>query len=285
MIKREDLRIRDPFILTDREKGCYYMYGTTALQEGTIRSKTSFSVYRTRDLEHFEGPIRIVDGESLGLWATRDFWAAEVHKYRGKYYLFGSIKSDDRCRATQIFVCDRPDGTFVPVAETARTPDGWECLDGTLYIEDDVPYMVFCHEWMQVKDGEICAIALSPDLSCTVGEPFLLFRASDNPEVTPHKEDCYVTDGPFLYRENGKLRMIWSSFSMGRYIILEAESTGGIRDLWKHRGSRFPFDGGHAMLFETLEGKRYISLHSPNHADLERPFFFPYEATDGSPEA
>ena len=33
MIKRQDLRIRDPFILTDFENKCYYMYGTTDLED------------------------------------------------------------------------------------------------------------------------------------------------------------------------------------------------------------------------------------------------------------
>ena len=38
----------------------------------------------------------------------------------------------------------------------------------------------------------------------------------------------------------------------------------------------YAFDGGHAMIFENLEGKRMISLHSPNNADNERAKFFEY---------
>jgi hypothetical protein len=79
-----------------------------------------------------------------------------------------------------------------------------------------------------------------------------------------------------LFREDGKLKMIWSSFSEGRYLVLEAVSKGGIADSWEHHGSRFDFDGGHAMLFETLEGERMISLHSPNTSNLERAFFCKY---------
>lgn len=277
MKKREEIRIRDPYILTDKENGCYYMYGTTALEPDTLRASCTFSVYKTYDLENFEEPRVILDGKALGLWGTRDFWAPEVHAYNGKYYLFGSLKSDDRCRATQIYVSDRPDGDFVPVSDRARTPENWECLDGTFYVENGTPYMVFSHEWLQVKDGEICAIELTKDLSDTVGEPFLLFRASENPFVSPYREDNYVTDGPFLYRENGKLRMIWSSFYQRRYLVLEAESEGGIRDPWKHSGSRFDFDGGHAMLFEHLDGTRMIALHAPNKANFERPFFSKFD--------
>lgn len=280
MKKREEIRIRDPFILTDRENKCYYMYGTTALESGSLHAKNSFSVYKTYDLENFDDGKVIFNGEDADFWGTYDYWAPEVHKYNGKYYLFGSCKADGCFRATQIFVSDTPDGEFVPLAPTARTPDGWECLDGTLYVEDNLPYMVFSHEWTQVKDGEIWAMPLSTDLSYPTGEPFLLFRASENSHVTELKSKSrghgnYVTDGPFLYRENNKLKMIWSSFYEERYLVLEAEADS-IKGKWTHFGSRFDFDGGHAMVFEDLEGRRMISLHKPNTADLERAFFFEF---------
>ena len=280
MIKREDIRIRDPFIITDKENGCYYMYGTTALKEGSLAAGNTFSVYKTRDLENFEEPKVVFDGGKYGFWADRDFWAPEVHKFNGKYYLFGSCKTDGRCRATQIFVCDTPDGEFVPVSENPPTPADWECLDGTFYVEDGIPYMVFCHEWVQIADGTICAQRLSDDLTKPIGEPICLFKASDNKDVTMlqgSKYRGYVTDGPYFYYENGKPIMIWSSYSNGRYLVLEAESDSGkLAGNWTHRGSKFTFDGGHAMIFESLDGKRMISLHSPNKAGLERAMFFAF---------
>ncbi|MBQ8310991.1 MAG: family 43 glycosylhydrolase [Clostridia bacterium] len=277
-MKRDEIRIRDPFILTDREHGCYYMYGTTALREGTIGAKNSFSVYRSVDLVQFEEPKVILDGGQSGFWATHDYWAPEVHRYNGKYYLFASGIADGKRRGTSVLVCDTPDGTFVPIVDRALTPPDWECLDGTFFVEDGVPYMVFSHEWVQVGDGEICAVELSQDLSHPVGEPFLLFRASDNPDVTEINGEGsgqYVTDGPFLFREDGKIKMIWSSFAHGRYLVLEAESEK-LAGPWTHHGSRFDFDGGHAMLFETLEGERMISLHRPNTKNAERAFFCKY---------
>ena len=72
MLKREDIRIRDPFILTDRENGCYYMYGTTALEDGSLRAKNSFSVYRTCDPECFEEPVVIFDGGHAMLFCRLD---------------------------------------------------------------------------------------------------------------------------------------------------------------------------------------------------------------------
>ena len=277
MLKREDIRIRDPFILTDREHQCYYMYGTTALEPHSLDAKNTFSVYRSTDLEHFDEPKVIFDGSKIGFWADRDFWAPEVHKYNGKYYLFGSCKSEDRCRATQIFVCDTPDGTFEPLSCDPITPKHWDCLDGTFWVEDGVPYIVFSHEWTQIRDGEIWAMPLTEDLKQAAGEPVLLFRASENSDVSPleGEVDAYVTDGPFLYVESGELVMIWSSFYRGRYLVLQAKSNS-VLGKWRHEGSRFDFDGGHAMLFERLDGKRMISLHRPNTHDKERAFFYEY---------
>ena len=277
MLKREEIRIRDPFILTDKEAGCYYMYGTINLKVGSLVAYPIFSVYKSYDLEIFEEAKVIFDGKKYGFWADSDYWAPEVHKYNDRYYLFGSCKAEGECRRTEIFVSDTPDGEYVPVSSKNITPEGWECLDGTFFVEDERPYMVFSHEWVQVGDGEIWAVELSDDLSKTVAEPFMLFRASDNPSVSTllDREGCYVTDGPFLYREDGKLKMIWSSFYEGRYLVLEAESDS-LRGEWHHGGSRFDFDGGHAMIFNTLEGKRMIALHSPNKADFERAVFYEF---------
>ena len=275
MLKRKDIRIRDPFILTDTEKGCYYMYGTTDLVPGTLHAEPRFSVYKSYDLESFEKPRIIFDGEKTEFWADRDYWAPEVHRWGGRYYLFGSCKAEGKRRATEIFVSDTPDGEFVPVSDKSITPEDWECLDGTFFVDDGKPYMVFSHEWVQVGDGEIWAVQLSDDLTRAVGEPFMLFKASDNPEVSELEEGSgnYVTDGPFLYREYGKIKMIWSSFYQGRYLVLDAECDSLFGE-WRHGGSRFDFDGGHAMIFTRLDGRRMIALHAPNKADEERANFF-----------
>lgn len=278
-MKKSNIRIRDPFILTDFETETYYMYGTTNLTRGELAANPKFSVYVSKDLENFEGPFVIFDGKEENFWATHDYWAAEVWKYRGNYYLFGSFKADDRHRATQILRSDSPLGPFKPISERPQTPAEWECLDGTLRIENDVPYMVFCHEWVQCEDGEMYAVRLTEDLTSSVGDPFLLFKASDNPYVSAFAngdfQNCRVTDGPFLFREDGKLKMIWSSFAEGKYAVLEAEADS-LKGPWTHKKPRFDFDGGHAMLFDALDGQKYFSLHQPNRADDERATFIRY---------
>ncbi len=276
-MKKEEIRIRDPFILVEGDT--YYMYGTTDLPKPTIDAGNTFSVYVSKDLENFEGPFVVFDGEKEGFWADRDYWAAEVWKYNGKFYLFGSFKALDRHRATQILVADSPMGPFKPISGDTTTPAEWECLDGTLYVEDGQPYMVFCHEWTQVHNGEMCAVKLKPDFSGTIGEPVLLFKAGDNPCVPGwgKNHENKITDGPFLYRKDGKVRMIWSSSTGAKYAVLIAEADSLFGE-WTHYPSYFDFDGGHAMIFTDLNGNRLISLHHPDKPpSAERATFLPFK--------
>jgi len=100
------------------------------------------------------------------------------------------------------------------------TPPEHSTLDGTLWVEDGVLYMVYCHEWIQIIDGTMVAGPLVPDLSGPAGKPITLFRAHNGPwiremlsigEITfGMKLNGWVTDGPFLFRtQTGRLGMLW----------------------------------------------------------------------------
>jgi len=284
-LSREDIRIRDPFIVPVVENKTYYMFGTTDPNCWGEAPGIGFDVFTSRDLETWTGPTPAFRPPP-GFWADRNFWAPEVHRYRGRWWMFASFKSADQCRGTQILAADRIEGPYRLHSDGPVTPRSWECLDGTLYVDPEgTPWMVFCHEWVQVHDGEICAMRLSPDLRRAAGEPILLFRGSDAPWAPhpPDKKD-YVTDGPFLYRaQNGDLLMLWSSFGSSGYAVGVARSAGGrITGPWVQEPEPlFARDGGHAMVFRTFDGRLMLSLHRPNRTPLERPQFFPLVEQDG----
>ena len=268
-VKLSDINIRDPFILPDC--GRYYMYGTRG-REAWGGKCTGLDVYVSDDLENWTEP-REAFTRPADFWADENFWAPEVHKYGGRYYMLASFKKDGVCRGTQILAADSPEGPFTPHSDGPVTPRDWECLDGTLYIEDGVPYMVFCHEWLQVHDGEMCALRLSDDLKCAVGEPVVLFRASE-PEWAIKGADNYVTDGPFMYRtQGGKLLMIWSSSAAQGYCeAISYAEDGKLLGKWRHDPRLlFERDGGHGMIFRTNDGQLKFTLHQPNSNPDERP--------------
>ena len=267
-MKLEDIPLRDPFILY--EAGRYYLYGT--FTGGRRSDPLSFLTFLSEDLTDWSDPVTVFIKPD-DFWADRDNWAPEVHKYKGCFYMFASFRSEKRCRGTQILKSDSPLGPFSLHGDLPVTPPDWDSLDGTLYIDPDgVPYIVFCHEWTQVKNGKICALRLSDDLSRAIGEPFLLFSASE--PAWAKKDGDTVTDGPFLFRaRNGSLLMLWSSFKDGKYCEALARSVDGtLCGKWIHEP--IPFfenDGGHGMLFRTGEGELKFVFHQPNRKPFERP--------------
>ena len=279
-MKLQDIHIRDPFILL--EGGRYYLYGSRGNE--AWGKATGLDVYESDDLVSWSGPS-VVFTPPEGFWADMHFWAPEVHQYHGKFYMFVSFKSETACRGTQILVADTPKGPFTLHSDGPVTPRDWECLDGTLYIDrDGKPYMVFCHEWLQVRDGEMCAVRLSDDLKQAVGEPFLLFRASE-PDWALKDKTEFVTDGPWMYRTAcGKLLMLWSSSAANGYVEAIAYSDNGdVTGRWQHQKQLlFDQDGGHGMIFTSKEGKLFFILHNPNNSPMERPVILPLEERDGT---
>jgi hypothetical protein len=200
------------------------------------------------------------------------------------------LPKDGGHRGTAILRSNSVIGPYQLWSNGPVTPRDWECLDGTFYIEaEGSPWMVFCHEWQQVDDGQICAVRLSGDLRTTVGEPTLLFRASEAPWSAPLKgraPGSYVTDGPFIYRtKDGTLLMLWSSFGAdGGYCIGVARSVSGdILGPWtQEEKALYAADGGHGMLFHGLDDKLYLAIHTPNKTPNERAIFVELVETDVS---
>jgi len=248
------------------------MYGTRGSEAWNTKC-TGLDVFVSSDLENWDGP-HVAFRPPIDFWADKDFWAPEVHEYNGSFYMFVSFKSENACRGTQILIADTPMGPFRIHSDGLVTPRDWDCLDGTLYIDKNHnPYMVFCHEWTQIRDGAMYAVPLSTDLSRAVGEPVLLFKASE-PKWATGTNGNYITDGPFLICSNeDMLSMLWSSIADGAYVQAVAYSESGeITGPWKHRETPiFDNDGGHGMIFTTIEGESKLIFHSPNKTSLERP--------------
>jgi GH43 family beta-xylosidase len=219
-------------------------------------------------------------------WTQRGIWAPELHRYKDKFYLFLTFDSDQKFpeqwrdwlprvkRGSQVLVADKVDGPFQPFDATRSTlPTDMMTLDGTLFVEDGVPYMVFCHEWVQVTDGTVEYIQLTDDLSAIVGEPKRLFQGSDAPWAKKTSYGSYVTDGVWFYRtKTGRLLMLWSSVGAGGYTTGVAISESGkLGGPWKQQAEPiFTTDGGHPMLFKRLDGQLMMILHSPNQVPNER---------------
>ena len=270
-MKKSDINIRDPFVLV--ENGKFYMYGTRAASFGC--KVGGFDVYISDDLENWSDPVECFNSEEHNL-NNEVNWAPEVHKYNGRFYMFATFTMDNGNRGTSILVSDSPEGPFLPHSDGAVTPAEWMSLDGTLCIgKDNRPYIVFCHEHVQILDGTICYAELTEDLRAIKGEVKTLFSASspswaDKPEEGKH----FITDGPFLYRtKEDELLMIWSTFIGGKYSeCLVRFNDGEINENFEHLEPLIRDDGGHGMIFEAGD-ELYLTYHTPNKSLYERPEF------------
>lgn len=271
-MKTTDINIRDPFVLPDNGK--YYLYGTRGAGFG--RKTGGFDVYVSDDLATWSDPVECFDSARYGMDREVN-WAPEVHKYGDRYYMFATFTQANGLRGTYSLIADRPEGPFRPHSDGALTPDGWECLDGTLYVaKDGAPYLVFCHEHTQIVDGTVCYMPLTADLRAAAGEATELFAASEPYYVKKALSDGhYVTDGPFLFRtKDGTLLMIWSTFPDGKdYAECVVRFSGGeIGGAFEHLAPIVTDDGGHGMVFRAGE-KLMLTFHSPNASLYERPVF------------
>ena len=267
----DSIRLSDPFILADSASQTYYMTGTGG------------RMWKSKDLANWEGPLQVAETDSTSWMGPKPMiWAAELHHYKNKYYYFATftnraVKIDTVAgnvierRASHILVSDKPDGPYVPMADSTYLPADKPTLDGTFWVDTDgKPYMVYCYEWLQNGNGTIEKIELKPDLSGSVGEGELLFRASDSPwsrekDADGNDKANKVTDGPYLFRTGtGRLGMIWTSWIYNVYTQGVAYSESGTLDgPWIQEPEPItPPNFGHGMLFKTLNGKLLMCIHS-----------------------
>lgn len=277
-IALSDIQIRDPFLLT--ESSGYYLYGTTDKNAWTGPG-TGFDCYRSTDLETWTGPIAAFRPPQ-DFWSPSQYWAPEVHRHDGRYYMFATFTGPDGYRGTQILAADHPEGPFEPWSDGPVTPRKWQCLDGTFFLDEHgQPWIVYCHEWLQIHDGAVIAQRLSADLRTATGTPVFLFNASDaawsRPLSGKHVKNltfpAYVTDGPSLLRlDNGRLAMLWSSFGESGYAMgLAFSDSGEITGPWQQQSEPlWTANGGHGMFARLLDDRLVLVFHQPNDTPLER---------------
>ena len=273
-------QLRDPFIVV--KDGIYYAHGT------------GWHCYRNQSGQ-LSG-----DWEDLGVVVASpadddgtQHWAPEVHLYEGAYYMITTYRSvKNNHRGCMVLKADHPAGKFECISGGHVTPNDWDCIDGTLYIDKEgQPWMVFVHEWTCQPDhvGTFAAAKMSKDLTHMISEPIELFRADE-----PAWARAGVTDGCFMYTTaQGELLMLWSNFTVDGYCVGISRSDNGRLDgAWHHddqllfsKAISGEYDGGHGMLFYDVDGQMYLSLHSPQNlaeADrLESPVFVAVKESEG----
>jgi arabinan endo-1,5-alpha-L-arabinosidase len=287
IVKLAAIHAQDMDIFPDEKTKTYYM---VAAGGGGVRSWTS------TNLIDWQGPKTIyrTPPDVWGDIRTAGIWAPELHEYKGKYYLFLTFNSghllgeqwhDWRPRVTrgsQILWSDSPAGPYLAFTNHATTPTNMMTLDGTFWVEDGVPCMVFCNEWVQISDGTVEYMPLKDDLSEAAGPPKRMFRGSSARWSELIEAGGHVTDGPYAWQgKTGKLYLIWSSRAHDqRYELGVAISDSGkLAGPWRQEDKPlFGDNGGHGMIFNSFDGRLMMILHAPDGRGPQ-PHIFEIEDT------
>ena len=286
-VKRADLRARDACIWPDPATQTYHMYFSVA-QRGPNR-RAAVAAYTSKDLENWTGP-NIVFEVPPEFWADRGIWAPEMQVYGGKYYLFLTFDSAHKLpeqwrnwlprvkRGSQVLVADSPLGPFLPFANRPHTPEDMMTLDGTLWIEDGVPWMIYLprvgadqgrHRGDDPVDGR------SVGNGRRTGSPLPRQRRSVELEVAAvrlprHRWSLVVSHE----RRETSDALVQSGTASGYAVGIAESTTGKLAGPWQQREKPlFDADGGHPMLFRRFDGQLMLALHQPNKPPREREVF------------
>lgn len=280
----QDIYIRDPFVLADNDT--YYMYGTTKPYKG------SFDVFTSKNLITWERQERCFVPDD-NFWGKDNFWAPEVYQYtyngETAYYMFATFEGSDGVKGTSVLTADSPLGPFKAWSEGPLTMDGHDCIDGTLYVEDGTPYMVYCHAWNCDYDGCYDPSADATDTTKVMGSmayvelsPDLKAIAADAEHHEWFDAKCgnmfnFVTDGPFVYTNNGQKYLLWSTTDQStesyKTMCTPFDTLGEAIDIGAATTILYDEDGGHAMAFTNFVGEECLVLHAPNTGDTRAKFF------------
>jgi beta-xylosidase len=257
-----NVRGADPFVF--HQAGVYYLYATSA-GDG-IRQWTS------KDLVHWV-PRGYAFQRTEHSWGRENFWAPEMFKQNGKYYLHFTALGPKGIGHRRIVLSEAasPLGPFHEV-KAPWFDDGIPTIDSHVFRDTDGQlylYAVHLDRPPVKKTFEIVVHRLTADL--TPEKKFTVCLFPDKPwEGKP------VSEGPFVQKHDGTYFLTYSTFGYGdpRYRVCLAISKSPLGP-WSKVGvilKRAPgvSGPGHHCFIDSPDGKEmFIVYHE--HRDPTHP--------------
>lgn len=229
----------DPHILA--HDGKFYAYATES-------GRTGFQVMESDDLVNWTHR-----GIALEVpWSRVHYWAPEVVRHRGKFYMtYSALNPQTNRHDIGIAVADHPLGPFTHRAILARGDDNRVgVIDATIFFDRDrSAYLIYSEE----EPRRIVMRRMAADLLSLEGETIELLR--------PDREwERNVTEAPTMLYRNGVYHLFYSvgwfqsSKQDASYAVCHATS----------RSLRGPYVKSPEPLLKTVPG----SVYGPGHQCL-----------------
>lgn len=234
----------DPFILNDGN-GTYYMYGTGG------GAKDGFATYSSKNLVDWEFEGQVYTGNDKDSWSISAFWAPEVYKFSGKYYMFFSAQWRNNPNnelenfKIGVAVADKPTGPFKDLKNEPLFDPGYPIIDANVFQDDNGDFYLYysrvCYKhpveseiskwakekgWFdEIEESWVYGIKLKPDFSGVIGEPVLLLRPPlsmddknaewESRSVTSKEVNRRWTEGSFTFKHQNTYYMMYSANYFG----------------------------------------------------------------------
>lgn len=257
--------LADPTIFF--EDGTYYLYGTS--------SPNGILVYTSTDLENWQGPVGASHGHALlkgDSWGTQGFWAPQVFKRNGKYYMAYTANEQ-----IAIAESDSPLGPFCQ--ETiGHLPATMKQIDPFVFFDDDGKAYMY---HVRLIDGNRIYVAeLNKDLK-SMKEKTARECVSAEPKTWEDtwKAEWTVTEGPTLVKQGTKKNATYylfyscNDYRNPDYAVGYATAKSPLGPFVKYEGNpiisrkNIGLKGtGHGDIFTDKDGQlRYVfhTHHSP----------------------
>lgn len=243
------VKFGDPYVLHDNGK--YYMYGTGG------GARNGFAAYSSSDLVNWQHEGQVYFAKNVNGWSDSTaawdgaYWAPEVYKYQGKFYMFYSAQwKQNPTKELENFrigvaVADRPTGPFVDLAKQPIFDPGYPIIDANvlfdrngkifLYysracykhpVESDVATWAKQKGWYDaIEESWVYGVELKPDFTGVKGEPLLLLRPPvkmddkqaewESRSVTSREVNRRWTEGSFIFKNGDTYYIMYSANYFG----------------------------------------------------------------------
>ncbi len=254
----------DPFVFRDSD-GTYYLYHTGK----------GFPVHSSKDLVHWEAKGHAMIGYK---WAKRNFWAPEVVKLHGKYFLHYTGAPASGPNKIGMAVSDSPLGPFIDIGNKPFYETGEKgVLDSDIFFDEDGKVYMYYSNAMSTnkvknqKYSEVWVIELQRDLSGVKGAPHKLTQPEQEWEYR-NSPGMFWNEGPCMVKHKGIYYLMYSAncFCTDHYAVGYATSTSPMGPFTKYPLnpilSNEPDPGkisgpGHHAVTVSPDGKEYVIVY------------------------
>jgi beta-xylosidase len=181
----------------------YWIYPTWS---DMYEEQTFFDCFSSKDLVNWTKHSRILDNTEVK-WAERAMWAPSVIRKDGKYYFFFGANDvhEGETGGIGVAVSDRPEGPYKDLLGKPLINDiinGAQPIDQFVFLDDDGVCYMYYGGWnhcniVKLNDGFNALLPFED------GEIYK--------EVTPEN----YTEGPFMFKKDGKYYFMWSEGGWG----------------------------------------------------------------------